>query len=219
LYIERRGEDSVLSEPTITDWIQAIGAVVATILAFATLFKLLRRDRNREQQVDSLVSIAKAQQSAIAEMQKQQVESHKQTSLLAEANELERRRRRNEIHPRLALHDSSKNRERVELVLHNIGRGEAVSLVIENIRVRYLVAPKGSIVRDNIRPGQPVKLKFQRDSAGSQFSVKCRAELWDIDGNVYHQQMYFTDTETTPGLPVYRGNAADFYEGTDAGPV
>jgi len=82
-------------EPTITDWIQAIGVLLGIPVGVWSIISLFRKDKEKEKQLESLSSIATSQNEAV-KMLSEQVEQltiqsnhfQYQGSLMNEANDL-----------------------------------------------------------------------------------------------------------------------------------
>lgn len=58
-------------EPTITDWIQAIGVLIGIPVAIWSIISLFRKDKEKERQLESLNSIAKSQDRVVLKLAEQ----------------------------------------------------------------------------------------------------------------------------------------------------
>lgn len=71
-----------LQIPNITDWISAIAAAIGIPLALVGFIKLIRRDKDRQKEINSLVELSKSQAEGLEEMKKILLETQKQTQQL-----------------------------------------------------------------------------------------------------------------------------------------
>ncbi|GGI24022.1 hypothetical protein [Pedobacter mendelii] len=69
-----------MNEPTITDWISAIGTLLGIPAIIFGIFQLFRKDKNLEKQVNSLESLAKSQNDVVNKMTDEIQELSRQTS-------------------------------------------------------------------------------------------------------------------------------------------
>jgi hypothetical protein len=76
------------SSPSITDWIQAFGTLIAIIAAIFSFTKLFRRDKEKDSQIGALTTLAENQTNINSTMTLQLKEQEKQTSILREFLEL-----------------------------------------------------------------------------------------------------------------------------------
>jgi hypothetical protein len=67
--------------PKITEWIQAIAAIIAIPAAIVTFYKLIKRDRDKQKQIKMLTEIA-------SENQKQTQQFEYQSILMKESNDI-----------------------------------------------------------------------------------------------------------------------------------
>lgn len=71
-----------------TDWIQAIGALITLPIAFFSIYKLFKKDTDKQSQLDSLKSMAASQSQHIQELSNQTQELKNQTEIQREFNDL-----------------------------------------------------------------------------------------------------------------------------------
>ncbi len=86
-----------MAEPSITDWISSIGTLIGIPTAAWGIIKLFRKNKEQERKLNSLESLATAQNEVVLKMGEQIEELSRQTSefqyqteLMKEANEITR---------------------------------------------------------------------------------------------------------------------------------
>jgi hypothetical protein len=85
-------------EPSITDWIQALGVLIGIPVAIWSIISLFRKDKEKEKQLNSLNNIASSQNNVVLKLSEQVEQltiqsSHfqYQNSLMIEANDIMRK--------------------------------------------------------------------------------------------------------------------------------
>jgi hypothetical protein len=104
--------------PKITDWLQALGAVIAVIAAIWGFIKLFVRDKNREKEIKSLIDIADAQQQNLAKVQALLEEAQKQTAeFIVQSNEMKESNSLNKKHLEILTQSIEQNKNHQDKLL------------------------------------------------------------------------------------------------------
>ena len=142
--------------PKITDWITAIAAIIGVPLSAVAFFKLVRRDKDRQDQIDKLTNIAGALENQTEVLVKQneliaqQVDIFRNTNLLkgndaeaiAKLQAIEEQRIRLSVQPRIILSFVSYRPMDDQWHLLLLNRGEFAH--INELKVVY-----GDLILDN----------------------------------------------------------------------
>ncbi len=210
---------------SITDWIQAIGALIAIIAGIFAFIKLFLRDKEKEQQIKNLTDIAK--QSSMQTQQlssqaghmeesnrlfKEQIDVLKERLLLAKGDieikekerEIEIRVRKNNIKPLFYQENGFGSIELLKLILRNKG-GECKILRVDVIDGEDLLKIDESIYNSVISKNEDVTLCFRSlDERRNANNIDYIFDLVyeNIDGNKYSQRFSCRGISCRIGQPV-----------------
>lgn len=197
--------------PKLTDWAQGIAAFIAVPAAIITFFKLIRRDKDQQLQIEALTEI-------MLETQKQTQQFEYQTILMRESNEilkeqltiissslkqdnnfkealyeLENRKRKSEIKPYFIYAGSvgMGSLGSYEIKLKNIGKTAYLKniIVFEDCLIDfYKQFDEDKMVNQN------EEIKVSGTIRNNEYSVnnvdfKFRLEFVDIENNLYGQSI------------------------------
>ena len=194
---------------TITDWIQAIGALIAIIAAIIGFIQLLIKDKDKQKQIDSLKLLAQqsvnqseqlsAQVDQMIEGNRLQTEyirlfeksitiSETDFELMEKQRKLGEDRRKFEIRPRFEFYGMTKTPERIQLDLINKG---AIAKIIasENLEGNSLSNTINKLIDKEISKNEKLTMKFLPLSGfiTDECYVKVKIVYEDIDKNKYYQ--------------------------------
>lgn len=204
----------ILMEPSITDWIQAGAAFVGVPALLIGLYKLFVKDKEKQQQIDALVSLADAQQKSIEELTKQTGEFKYHSSLMKESNEI--LTKWVEIQSEMFLHQKVSKEDEKEIEDRKRKQEIRPYFIFEGFSLSpgefaILLLNKGGVAK-NVQIGQgngpQIKIQGPRNmeyAKGTTLHVHCAVniqptetnsrkpnvsfsvEFEDIDGNKYEQ--------------------------------
>ncbi len=200
-------------EPTITDWISAIGVLLGVPAALFGIMKLFVKDREKQRQLMSLESMASSQSRKIEELEKQTAEIQYQSTLMKESNELlanqlqlqseifiyqkvsdeskkmiEDRKRKIDIRPHFNYNGGVSNAGWFSIKLLNKGS------IAENVDMKLIDC-------EHVQFNRTLKRKYEHDAileikgsaksesnlSSNKVSFTAKLEFQDMDGNVYNQ--------------------------------
>lgn len=171
----------ILQVSTITDWIQAVAAIIAIVGVIISFCLLIKDNKDKQNQIDKLAELA-IQSNIANELFKSQLEEDK-------------RRHKLSIKPKFELcfiNDKSFNQR--HYTLRNVGRGDAQNIVIERVTkssiktlinkysfINYLLKDKTAEI--TFEP----KKELSNAPSLDRFEVNTNIYFKDIDGNMYSQ--------------------------------
>lgn len=196
---------------SITDWIQALGALIAVIAGIYAFFKLFTRDKDKEKQIQSLTEIAK--QSAMQTQQlfsqaghmeesnrlfREQIEVLKERTLaqkseqeLAEKEkEIVKRIRKNDIKPIFYQENGIGAFNWLKIEIANKG-GQCKLLKVDMIEGGELLAIDKRINDTILSNGDVITLLFNslnNSMNANNFVYTFDLKFENIDGNRYSQR-------------------------------
>ncbi|MBN4051389.1 hypothetical protein JYU16_01095 [bacterium AH-315-M05] len=208
----------------ITDWIQAVGALVAVIGAFWAFITLFLKDKDKQKQIDSLTSMALESRNQTEQLIEQSRHMERSNNLFAEQinilqksydlnkvnkkdikerKEIENKIRKNDILPRFIRHGGHGSPEIANIPLMNMGdRAKIIGYEdIENFNTRCTVNNlKGqyfenkNILNLTIVPNEKVN-----NLNDIKYNLKMIFE--DKDGNKYYQRIHGTGINMNIEIP------------------
>jgi len=212
------------SQSSITDWIQAFGALIAIWAAIYSFLKLFRKDKDKNIQIQALIKLAESQSNINGTMILQLKEQEKQTSILKEfldlflqseakksesadfqkkLFEIEQRRKRLDIRPMFSFSGGHSSGEDLHWKIRNEGkRGILKSIEVEekgntnfsNMSIERMMEPK-----------MEYELVAKRtDGAGGNFIPRFKINIFfeDVEGNKYKQSFECDAREKRVNEPI-----------------
>lgn len=196
---------TVVHQAAITDWIQAVAALLAVPGAIAAFVVLFQRDKQK----DEMIAALKAQSASLAEQAKeQQAQAHHLGiihQVLAEAisqniqdGNLKGKIRRAEIQPFLRDNvDSFGSIHRVTYVIINSG-ALATDIALSDVSTNAINL---SLYKKRLDRGETLQIVGE-SQAGRMFEpFTFRLQYKDADGNPYRQQFNAREINLQGGAP------------------
>jgi hypothetical protein len=212
---------------SITDWIQAIGVILAFLVSIPALFKLFAKDKERSEQIESLRKMAESQSLSTSNLIDQLEETKRQTLLLAESNEilkaqgefqksmflkenstnqerldLDKLKRRNEIKPYFILGGSSRTGLAYHIVIKNTGKfAKNITITYSNLNNIEFSSLNSSM--DHISNDGSFALKATIKDVGFLFTYNVDLNFTDEENNHYVQKIIMNSRENRITIPEY----------------
>ena len=210
---------------SITDWIQALGALVAVFAGIYAFISLFRRDEDREKQIESLTEVAKqttmqtqqlsAQSGHMEESNRlfrEQIEILKERLILQKNDqeqkekekEIDKRIRKNDIKPLFYQENGHGTNSYIKIELKNKG-GQAKLIRVDMIEGANLVKIDERIFNNVISKGENTTLTFRsldesRNANNFEFMFDLIFE--NNDGDKYSQRFSCRGISTKIGQPI-----------------
>lgn len=171
----------ILQASSTTDWIQAVGAIIAIVGVIWNFRQLIKDSKEKQSQIDKLGKLAK--------------QSKKANELLKSQITEDKRRRKVSIKPKLKLSFSTeRSLNKKHYTLQNIGGGEAQNIVIDrltNSNIKTWIDKHTFL--NHLQKDNTVSITFEpkKDIENSptmdNFEVNTKIFFKDVDGNMYSQ--------------------------------
>jgi hypothetical protein len=215
-------------ESSVTDWVQAIGVIIALPISVAAVIKLFLKDKERDIQIKSLNKMAEEQHLSTENLIEQLEETRKQTLLMAENNEilrvqnefqnsllirqeftnqqkleLNKLKRRNEIKPNFIQEGNSRQGCNYQIHIKNIGKlAKKIFIKYSNlINIDFSPMNSEMDILDNTRP---FALKANIGNPEIGFSYEIEISYFDEEDNKYIQVIIKNNRENKISLPEYQ---------------
>lgn len=205
-----------MTPPTITDWIQAIGILLTFPTAAWGIVKLFRRDKERDEQICSLKSMAEQMVNQVIELQKHTMHLsdaneilREQIKLQAEALlndknykdsmlKLEKTKQLHALKPNFTLHCSSTGGVKYDAVITNIGK-RAHNPRLEDVKLekmKHLGVSQDKTVESNAKIKLEGALVEKNDNTCLPAKATAKLICEDDDGNTYEQLITINNKKT-----------------------
>lgn len=195
---------------SITDWIQAFGAIIAIAGAIFAFVKLFQKDRDKQSQIDSLAKIAEESENQTRQLTyqvEQMNESNKiqseylqlfqeslsltkdKAKLEEETRLLDEKRRKLAIMPRLEFSTSLRALDFYSLDLINKGE-KAKILSYEELEKNSVTHSMDNLIKSEISNNQSISITFKPKPFGLSIRecfVEIKLFIEDQDGTKYYQ--------------------------------
>lgn len=186
----------------VTDWIQALGAVIAIIAGIWGFIALFKKDKDKEKQIKSLIGLAEESKKQTAEMIKQSKSMETQIKTMSEDFRFKISTRLNDVKPHFIRKISGLISSRGEIELINKGKGLA-----KNLRLKVLESNVNNIRFFNLSPviyvGEEVKINFDLDAVlPSLCSFTIDVGFDDQDNAPYSQKIKWIDFKLIVDQPI-----------------
>lgn len=187
-------------EPSLTDWVQAIAAVVAAVGVVRTLYDLVSNSKKQQEQIDKLGTIAKGLEEQINQ---------------------DKERRRLEIRPNLIYKEWSENSGIVNVKIENSGKVATNVKFFNKLGLTFTLFSVTSLQRyekvksNTIYPEKTMAFQFSFSDTNTNIT-RNDYDFWvyfnDQDGNEYVQFMKYLGREKdlTSNHPELLGHVTDW---------
>lgn len=209
----------------ITDWVQALGALIGVLGGVYAFYKLFTRDKDKEKQIDSLIKMAEqttmqtqqlSNQSGHMEesnrLFREQIEVFKEGLLLQRSDqeqkerekEIERRLRKNDIKPLFYQDNGSGTNTNLRIDLKNKG-GQARTLKIEMIEGADYLRIDERVYNNTVAKGEDVTLVFRsldESRNANNFEYLFDLVFENMDSDKYSQRFKCRGISCKIGQPI-----------------
>lgn len=171
----------------ITDWIQAVGAIIAIIAGIWGFISLFKKDEDKQRQIDSLTKLAEESKNQTQQMIEQIRLMREQTELMKKSGDREDLERKNNIKPSFVYGGGQGDSNGFLHHLRNDGNDKALvtSLVPINSNIDH--ANLDSRLPIFINPGKQIDLILRYKIIHNQTDFKFELHFEDVDHNKYKQ--------------------------------
>ena len=172
----------------ITDWIQAVGAIIAIIAGIWGFISLFKKDEDKQRQIDSLTKLAEESKNQTKQMIEQIRLMREQTELMKKSGDREDLERKNNIKPSFVYGGGSSESNGFIHRLRNDGKDKALVtelVIIKNTNLDNIRLDSG--LPNYINQGKEVGLFLSYRIPHNQTDFQCEIHFEDLDHNKYKQ--------------------------------
>ena len=193
----------------LTDWIQALGAVIAIVAGVWGFITLFRKDEDKEKQIKSLTQLAEENKRQSDIMEKQLENISKQTNIMFDVYKQNLSQRLNDIRPKFEYERifGSRVNEEYHYVLYfkNTGKGEAIyqesELIESNIKKIDLNVEQNFVINKGEQIFIIVETSITDHEKLHEAFFKLNIKYVDSDGYPYSQLVTYKNSEVTIEKP------------------
>lgn len=172
----------------ITDWIQAVGAVIAIIAGIWGFISLFKKDEDKQRQIDSLTKLAEESKNQTEQMINQIKLMREQTDLMKKSGDREDLERKNTIKPNFVYGGGGSESNGFIHRLRNDGKDKALVTDLVTIKNTNLDNIRlDSRLPNYINQGKEVGLVLLYRIPHNQTDFQCEIHFEDLDHNKYKQ--------------------------------
>jgi archaellum component FlaF (FlaF/FlaG flagellin family) len=184
---------------TTTDWIQAIAAIIASVGAVIGFLKLIKRDKDKENQINSLIELATESKKQTDIMIKQNANMEQQLINYREDLSFRYSTRASDIKPCFIELETKSSFTFHEITIYNVGKGSALRTRFEIIGSNSNYVQTDLKGKKFIKPNETITIKFPIIDETDYFFASL--QFTDEDGLPYSQRLKYEKYKFTIILP------------------